>query len=47
MKHGLAPRLLNADYAGVDEVTDVDVGEGIHEIRERHPANVLYIFFLF
>lgn len=39
MKHGLAPRLLNADDTGVDEVTDVDVGEGIHEIRERHPEN--------
>lgn len=40
MKHGLAPRLLNADNTGVDEVTDVNVGEGIHEIRERHPANL-------
>lgn len=45
MKHGLAPRLLNADYAGVDEVTDVDVGEGIHEIRERHPANLLFFLY--
>lgn len=44
MKHGLTPRLLNTDDAGVDEVTDVDVGERIHEIRERHPGNKLYSF---
>lgn len=44
VKHGLTPRLLNTDDAGVDEVTDVDVGEGIHEILERHPREKVYSF---
>lgn len=44
MKHGLTPRLLNTDDASVDEVTDVDVGEGIHEILERHPREKVYSF---
>lgn len=44
MKHGLAPCFLNTDDAGVDEVTDVDVGEGIHEILERHPREKVYSF---
>lgn len=44
VKHGLTPRLLNTDDASVDEVTDVDVGEGIHEILERHPREKVYSF---
>lgn len=44
MKHGLAPRLLNTDDAGVDEVTDIDIGEGVHEILERHPTDKVYSF---
>lgn len=47
MKHGLTPRLLNTDDASVDEVTDVDVGEGIHEILERHPREKVYSFHLY
>lgn len=42
MKHRFAPRLLNTDDASVDEVTDVDVGEGVHEILERHPREKVY-----
>ena len=37
VEQGLAPRLLDADDAGVDEVTQVYVGEDTHEIRKRHP----------
>lgn len=37
VEQGLAPGLLNADDAGVDEVTQVYVGEDTHEIRKRHP----------
>lgn len=44
MKHGLAPCFLNTDDASVDKVTDVDVGEGIHEILERHPREKVYSF---
>lgn len=44
MKHRFAPRLLNTDDAGVDKVTDVNVGEGIHEILERHPREKVYSF---
>lgn len=44
MKHRFAPRLLNTDDAGVDEVTDIDIGEGVHEILERHPTDKVYSF---
>ena len=37
VEQGLAPGLLDADDASVDEVTQVYVGEDTHEIRKRHP----------
>ena len=37
VEQGLAPGLLDADDTGVNEVTQVYVGEDTHEIRKRHP----------